>query len=43
MAEYVVVLVLVALPCALAVLALGPPLLRLFLVQRAVLMFPLSL
>ena len=32
-----------ALACALAVHALGPPLVRLFLTERAVLMFPLSL
>ena len=40
--EYVMVLVLVSLPCALAVRALGPPLVRLFLVEKAVLLLPLS-
>jgi hypothetical protein len=41
-AEYVMVLVLVALPCALAVRAVGPKLVALFLAEKAVLLFPLS-
>jgi len=42
-AEYVVLLVLVALGCVAASVALGPPLLRLYLTQRAVLLLPYPL
>jgi hypothetical protein len=40
-AEYVVVLSLVSLGCALAIVSLGPLLVRSFLVQQAVLLLPL--
>ena len=43
MVEYVVILVLVAVPCVLALVALGPVLARLYLVQRAVLLLPMPL
>jgi hypothetical protein len=40
-AEYVVLLALVSIGCALASVAVGPPLLRLYLLQRAVLLLPI--
>lgn len=40
-AEYVVLLAFVALVCVLASVGLGPPLLRLYLMQRAVLLLPI--
>jgi hypothetical protein len=42
-AEYVVLLVVVSLGCAAASVALGPPLLKLYLTQRAVLLVPYPL
>jgi Flp pilus assembly pilin Flp len=42
-AEYVVLLVLVSLGCVAASVALGPPLLKLYLTQRAVLLVPYPL
>lgn len=40
-AEYVVLLIAVSIPAAAATLALGPPLLRLYQVQVAVLFLPI--
>jgi hypothetical protein len=40
-AEYVVLLSLVSLGCALAVVSIGPALVRAYLVQQAVLLLPL--
>lgn len=42
-AEYIVVLTAVSLGCAAAAIALGPLLLRLYLVQQAVLLLPIPL
>lgn len=39
-AEYVVLLVVLSLGCVAASIPLGPPLLRLYLTQRAVLLIP---
>jgi hypothetical protein len=39
--EYVVVLCLVSVGAAVAVIALGPPLLELFLIQRSILLSPI--
>jgi len=41
--EYVVVLSAVSLGCAFATISLGPALLRLYLVQQAVLLLPIPL
>lgn len=42
-AEYVILLLMVSLGCFAAAASLGPALLRLFLIQEAVLMLPIPL
>jgi hypothetical protein len=42
-AEYVVLLTLVSVGCVLAIASIGPPLLQMYLLQRAVLLLPQQL